>query len=288
MGVARDFQFRHYAREEDARSRKAYDAIFGHGPNSNQSWASLETHNREVFFVLGSGASVAGLRDYDFDFFSRGYSVGINTWALHPFVPSAYSYEFHADTRLLGFLNREQVRQRGPHLLMLRPRDSAEFASYRALPLALRANAIMYGRANLVTKNPRRVSDDLGRALQWLRRHPEILALPDNGASVARMVSLAILLNFRRIVLVGVDLLGTDYFWHRDPELIAPIGLTRWDTVQRGERHETLSSHSRPFPIDIWLAKVGEGLRRRGLSLETWSAESALAQHLPVSPENRS
>ena len=278
--------FRQVKREQLLAENEA-KALFPGSNMEDRGMSEFVDEKNRVLIILGSGPSVADLDDVDFTFFSKCFSIGINAWILHPFIPDAYTYEYDEDDRLLGFLGREAVRRAKPKVFLLRPRGKHEYAHYRKLPHFLRQSSIVYGRVNLFTRNTELIWDDFARSMQQLRLLPRARVLPDNGATVARMVSLGVLRGFRRIVLVGVDLVGTDYFWDRDPSLLFYLGISSWGGGQIGPQHETLSDQRRPFPIDVWLYAVAEGLAKRGISLEVWSSESRLAHRLPVSPESR-
>ena len=282
----RHLLFLREVRREQGRARRDTENLLRSG-KAITSWENVVSQKNGILFVLGSGPSIADLGEEDFAFFSRGFSIGINTWVLHPFIPDAYTYEFDPDSRLLSFLNREEVSGVKPKVLMLRPRGPHEHDHYLRLPHHLRDSSVIHGRANLMTRKSENIWKDFYRSVEWLRRNPHVRVLPDNGATVARIVSLGVLNQFRRIVLVGVDLIGTEYFWDKDPRLISHLGISGWGTGQSGLQHETLNSGTRPFPIDEWLFAVGKGLSEQGISLEIWSSKSRLAQRLRVSPESR-
>lgn len=274
-------------RREQVRAEEETENLLSRSQEENRPWENLVDKKNGALIVLGSGPSVAKLDEADFAFFSEGFSIGINTWVLHPFIPDAYTYEYDPDPRLLDFLGRKEVVDIEPKILMLRPRGPHEYDNYSRLPNYLRKASVVYGRANLLTRRPEDIWKDFSHSVTWLRRHPHVQVLPDNGATVARMVSLGVLLGFRRIVLVGVDLVGTDYYWDKDPSLVSHLGISDWGTGQSGMQHETLRSETRPFPIDVWLYAIGAGLAKEGISLEVWSSESRLAHRLPLSPESR-
>jgi hypothetical protein len=67
----------------------------------------------------------------------------------------------------------------------------------------------------------------------------------DNGSSVIRMINLGLLLGFKRIVLLGVDLGKTPYFFEEDPSSLQALGLSGFTmTVEEGV-HPTQAAKSR-------------------------------------------
>ena len=236
----------------------------------------------ETAYILGTGASAAKLTKPQLEEVSSQFSIGVNQWMLHPMIPDVYAYEVDPDARLLQSLNREDVRVARPFILFLRPKTLLDQTNASFVPEFLRPRTFVYGRANIWTRRRKNICSDVMANLNRIVNTDNFAVLPDNGASIVRMILLAILLNFKRIVLVGVDLNNVRYFWHEDPSLLRRLGFSNFGTAQTGSIHETMSNLSRPFPVDIFIAELAEGIGRRGISLEIESSESELAKYLAV------
>ena len=83
------------------------------------------------------------------------------------------------------------------------------------------------------------------------------------------------------MVLTGVDLNTTRYFWDDDPNVPERLGIRDLPSVQSGAKHETLSATSRPFAIDLFVQEVQGSLSGDGGALEVASPKSLLVSHLP-------
>jgi len=97
------------------------------------------------------------------------------------------------------------------------------------------------------------------------------------------MVSLGILLGFRRIVLTGVDLNGSPYFWERNPSylenLVGPAPVNN----QSGGVHETTDERNRPFSVVTMLCALSDYFRSElNGELLIASDTSALSGFLPT------
>lgn len=257
----------------------------------NSEFASrvLEIRRGETLFILGSGRSVTELRPADFDLIRSNFSVGINAWALHSFVPDLYSFEpvpirSSDHFRTLAILGREEVISRRPFVLILRPRTGIEREQLELLHPTLRDRAYLYGRVIPAT----RLSTNLPRDLQFahadLSDFGRASVVVDSGASIVRMTSLGIRLGFRKIVYVGVDLNHSEYFWEKDAHFLQALAIASFKSGQTGPVHETMSPSNRPFTVVEMLRGMvsGFGAGEGGVQFFSGSRTSALADFLPT------
>jgi hypothetical protein len=63
------------------------------------------------------------------------------------------------------------------------------------------------------------------------------------------MAVLGMLLGYRKIAFVGVDLNGSPYFWEANPSYLEERGPTTLANNQQPGGHETLSKATRPFSV---------------------------------------
>lgn len=243
----------------------------------------------ETFYILGSGASIEDLTSSHFEHIARQASVGINNWGVHPFVPDMYSFEsvtWVGDgqdfPRAMGLLDRSDIRSRQPQILILRPKTTAEIENINILPELLRSSVSFYGRVTPATRKSRNLAGDVEEFFTQISPHYPSVVM-DSGASVVRMVVLGILLGFRRIVLAGVDLNGSPYFWEKNPEYLSSLsGGAPVNNQVRGT-HETASPANRPFDVTTMLRALDIFFQtQRGGELLVTSPHSALAEFLPL------
>lgn len=249
----------------------------------------------ETFYIMGSGASIENLTDEHFVQIASQTSVGINSWGVHPFVPDIYSFEsvpWVGDgqdfARSMALLNRHDIRVRKPEVIILRPKTATEFENLKVLPDDLRDSVSFYGRVSPATRRYSNLVGDIARYFgHVVPRYPSVVL--DSGASVVRMVVLGIILGFRRIVLAGVDLNGSPYFWEKRPEYLLSLATAPPVNNQLASTHETLSSINRPFGVKTMLRALDCFFQaERGGQLLVTSTDSALAEFLPVETWERS
>jgi len=244
----------------------------------------------EVFFVLGNGDSVNDLASKAFDTVAKNFSVGLNAWPLHPFVPSAYSFELwtglgrnQLEIHFLLALAEKKAHGTGARLWLLRPKPK-EFDQLAALIRSLPGVRFgVYGRANISSPSLRSLDQDVGNSLRYLSHKNRRQVLLDDGASVVRMISLGLLQGAKKIVLVGVDLTETPYFWY-DRDFIDCHGDHR-DICRRepDEGADTLSTESRPFSTQDFIFSLARVAKSDfGAEIFVASPRSCLAQELRV------
>ena len=266
--IARDTLFKQIVRREREAIEHVESLLRSSSGLFDDATSFERSQTRGTFFILGNGATVNSLSQSDFSGIDEGFSVGLNGWPLHPYVPNVYSFEFGNDAEPLDDQLRNLVaralskadRHRTP-VMFLRP-SSRKLPHVAEWLESLDAHRLwFYGRANLVTRRANNVERDARAALHYLSRRTSDSVLLDNGASVVRMISLALLSGFKEIVLAGVDLNRSPYFWF-DDNFIETHGDFRQSYPRAASDSQlTLSTENRPFStyeLICTLAKVAE------------------------------
>ena len=235
-----------------------------------------------IAFILGTGASAARLSQEKLEIIQSQFSIGINQWIFHSLIPDLYAYEVDERLSLLKALDRPEIRSAETPILFLRPGNREAEGNALHLPEFLRSRTYVYGRINLWTRKVGNIAHDFTAALRITKAKKKVFLAVDDGASIVRMVALCSRLGFKRIVLVGVDLNNVKYFWDEDPSFLERLGLHDFDAGQKGKVHETMSSVSRPFGVDVFVTALAKMLLARGVALEVESPNSELAKSIPV------
>jgi hypothetical protein len=213
-------------------------------------------------FILGSGPSVLELTEANKQRMRAGTTIGLNSWALHDFIPDAYSFEEMENDQyvsvaagLSAVLARQEVLDANPLVLHLRSRLTTPSRRLVSIPPELQSNTRYYGRVNVETRRVGNLEYDLVALLRAQRNGaltPHVLI--DSGLSVARMMSLGILRGFASIVLIGVDLNSSRYFFEDDPSYLTRNNLDDFNPwVSRSATHDTEETLNRNFPASTFL-----------------------------------
>lgn len=242
--------------------------------------------------VLGSGESVEEVTPPQWKLIGDCVSVGLNNWVVHDFVPDIYCFEqvqssLDADARdsMSTLLGREEVVSRAPALLLLRPHSETSPDRIIEIPSGLRERTRVYGRTGVVTRNRTNLVRDLRQLIRYSVRGqlPESIVL-DEGMSVARVLSLGVRAGFSSIVLVGVDLNSTQYFFDINPSYLMRRGMEGFNPwKKRGRVHGLEETKTRTFAASTFIPAFAEAARQEvGTRVYVSSSSSALANRLPV------
>lgn len=200
----------------------------------------------DTLFILGSAWSINDIRDERWQIIATHDSVGINFWPVHPFVPRFYYFtnlpyaswplEFDA---LRGLLNRRAETYRNTVKIItaevydLKPRQLVF-----ELPKGIASNLYLGFSMPVAARNEKELNAGIRymRSVGAFEQRAHVAWFFKYGGAVIGMMTLAVLMGYKRIILCGVDLNNQDYFYHdreRYPE------YANWEFVPRNELHLT-------------------------------------------------
>lgn len=237
----------------------------------------------DTLFVLGSGGSIAGIRRWEY--VREHDSVGFNFWLLHDFVPDFYFTEAPRDEsdreclirnlrRVQGrykdvtFFNKVRVGSDGIDSVLAECR----LAHHSLVPVAFGASS---------PKELRGLARRYRGSI--LMRH-----LFFNCQGVAT-VELAVLfgwtLGYKKIVLCGVDLTDTKYFFEQPQyEGLAARGFLPTNHSATGSVHKTNDPYRAWGGVTVTevLRVFQQEVLRQGCQIYVESGTSSLAGIFPV------
>lgn len=141
----------------------------------------------------------------------------------------------------------------------------------------------MYGLVAPATRKKRNLNGDLVEFFRRPGRAPASAILLDSGASIVRLASLGLVLGYKKIVFVGVDLNHSRYFWEENPLYLKKLGLASFASSQVRGVHETMIPVGRPFIVADMLFYLAQAARQLfEAQFFVASESSALSKFLPV------
>jgi hypothetical protein len=246
----------------------------------------------ETVFVLGSGWSINEIRDERWKVIGRHDSIAMNFWPAHAFVPRIYlfenvpripGYELVFDA-LQGLLQRraEDYRNTVKIVSELRPLDSRQLIL--EIPHTFRRNLYVGYSAGVVA----RTGGELIAGLRYLCRK-RVFSPGDHipwhfkyQSSATAAISLAVRMNYRRIVLCGIDLGRAVYFYHhpeRYPE------ACNWEFMPRNQPQAMARRYEWGLPTqDAIYHFKQEILDPAGIELFVENRSSTLFPKIPEVP----
>lgn len=180
---------------------------------------------------------------------------------------------WHADAEV-------QIRQ--PRILHFRPPRVSDLS--RLVPLGdyWRGRSSLYGRLGPSSRNIGELEGEIALYLRLAKSGIVPFSLPfDTGASVVRLISLAALTGYQKIVLAGVDMRDSRFFWEAEPEMLIRRGMASFFPSERGAAHSTETTGR--FPASEVLSVIGKVVRDLlGTKLMVAHESSWVSTNLPV------
>lgn len=291
LASLRKVHFERHAARESRRTRRILQAL-QFNPLTKKALSLLKADGKKTLFILGSGASVNRLTKLDYEQIGQGYSIGMNAWVSHSFVPDAYSFE--ADSSLAppsleietmsAALSERALSHPDTVVLLLRPKNPGLIHRMVKVPDSLRHRTFMCGRQNLLTRTESALRKDLGALLSAryknFEAHPVLI---DNGASVVRMIGVGLFAGFKEIVLLGIDLNSSPYFWEAPDVSPANRGMRGLYQRPHNVEHDTTETFDRPYSNLLFIEELSRAAEQHfGARVYIGSEGSSLAGRLPA------
>lgn len=200
-------------------TQEAQQRIRESGLRSINALALEKIKRSDTLFILGSGASVNELTEKDWDYIASCNSVGFNYWMAHPFVPDLYFTE--PPPNEIGWTDFLQINEvckdnysNVPYIVNYKEwQKKVELFPLSSIPHSLQENLYYYAPFYLRLNKPWMIWLAL---LTWKSR----ISKPDRfdwlihqRASLSVLIMFGLYIGFKHIVLVGVDLSNTKYFF---------------------------------------------------------------------------
>ena len=177
----------------------------------------LKKKNEKVF-IFGSGPSINDLTKKRFKEINNYTSIGINRWIFHNFIPTFYMIELSYDEKLnekyrLRILSILKNKKKKPLFLVYKTKsNSTKIRNWMRGMSPKRVFLYEFIRPDIFKKD---FEYHFMKSLEYLLKESKksnVISL-GIGATFERSISLSLLLGFSKIVILGVDLKNSRYFW---------------------------------------------------------------------------
>jgi len=217
----------------------------------------LNNKPNSTCFIMGCGSSINDITPEQFSLIKRNYSIGINSWFLHDFKTNIYMFEagdpsWSEASKIFKYLEKNYLEYKEIPILMpyesfwfdtkikhLRKTSKLKIFYYFVLPFLI-TNKIFLSKAYIAKS----------KLSKFLNLDASIYG---SGSSVIRAVCLAQELGYKKIVLLGVDLSNTDYFYDVDNSFLIKKGISNYENNQKSKIHLTNDPKSKKIILEDFL-----------------------------------
>lgn len=243
----------------------------------------------DTLFILGSGASVNDLTEKDWDYIASCNSIGFNYWMAHPFVPDLYFTEPPPNERVWAeYLGQYEASKEAyasvPFIVNFKHwQKDLERYPLSSIPGPLHKNLYYYAPYYLRLNKPWMIRLAL---MTWKSKGSK----PDRfdwlilqRASLGMLIMFGLFTGFKHIVLVGVDLSNTQYFFEDKSKEFR----YHPPNIQKGSVHrtvdDTLDINRVSITIDRYVYLLNDVLLKPAkVSLYVANEKSLLYPRLPL------
>ncbi|WP_428909830.1 hypothetical protein [Niallia sp. Krafla_26] len=231
----------------------------------------------DTLFILGSGSSICDLNEEQWEVIKSKDSLGLNFWLYHDFVPTFYVYEESLDpNRNSQFYNILNLKK-GPYKNTPFIVKDIEYKgiTFKKVPIELRKN--LYLSTEMVIFGDKiSFSKFLIKGYSYInfinRKNPRVF-LKKSG-SLSYLLLLAENLGYQNIVLCGIDLNNSNYFYYESKYRHYSIPN---NYVEAKHHHPTDVETKKNIPISHVVLEINEQiLKKQGINLYVGSKNSAL------------
>ncbi|MBK1634216.1 hypothetical protein [Rhodovulum adriaticum] len=268
-----------WMRTEGRRVRRVARLRRAHGLAAFRLEEARMRKTSDTLIVLGSGRSVCRLDDTDWQRIGRETdTLGLNFWMLHPFTPTFYQFEAGPTperTRQFETFLAERAARMRASMMIYKDIERHQLDLSRLPPETVKTLRVL-NKVNLPVDDEARLARTLRlcRAAGLTRRTGLLLFA---RASIVQALTFGAEMGYRRIVLAGVDLNDTRYFWDEDP------ALSWFGNAQPGQVHRTMDPGVAGVPVDRVVMLFRDlWLQPEGIELFCGHATSALHPRLPA------
>lgn len=249
----------------------------------------------DTLFILGSGYSVTKLTKQDWSYVKKHDSIGFNSWVFNDFTPTYYCMEtpmksLHFNAMIDEFNKKHDLYENVPFIVQYQHfLKSANH--YEALKLPKRN--IYYNIPMMPNTTSKGI---LSLLLRWWEKahRKEMSWLLHYAGSLSYLVSMGYIMGYKKIVLLGVDLNDSRYFFEhpeaneasKEYSKIHNQVMNEMNRTGTKKKHDTINPKITQtygcLPIDHYLYEFNEILKKKGVVLSVENKESRLTEGLPT------
>lgn len=258
-----------------------------HHFQSARNFNPRDHRTSDTVFLLGSGWSINEIDAAGWEKIKGNDSIGFNFWPIHPHRPNLYFFE-PANPDINSALSAE-IAKRFTAMAESRPDYSdipkimtdfepQRWPSVARLPETWRQNLFAANTIPMFARNEAEAKSSIRllNALGVFDESEDLNLVLKYRATIVMLVSLAVRMGYRRIILCGIDMSDPRYFYQ------TPERLGEFQSSSPGATHATLWDVPMLANVpDILNAMDEVVLKPRGIKMFVENRSSALFPRVP-------
>lgn len=242
--------------------------------------------NSDTIFILGSGSSINEYSSKQWQDIYNNDSLGFNFWILHDFVPSFYMFELPSDKNTKEFY-LEKLRTKSLNydstITFLKEGNKGK-KGLMNLPAELRTKVGTLFNPTIPMIRAKHIDFALKTMLILLNIFKKLktLIVFNKRASLFSAIIFSYLLGYKNIVLCGVDLNNSSYFYENNTVNFQNNKDQFEQTIESEKTHKTDDVKYGEVTISKLIERVDNViLKPNNISLYIGTTNSSLASILP-------
>lgn len=244
----------------------------------------------DTVFILGSGSTINSIAPARWKAISMYDSIGFNFWLAHEHVPDIYAFEVMNGRILekISVLSSKRADDYSDSLKIMTdlfvPSPQGRKRTLEALAPAFKRNLFTAPTVSAISRN----CQELNRCLGFLDRYNMVGIRPDKTrlfkyrGTLSMLIMMSIWMGYKNIVLCGVDLNNSEYFYE-DDELYPDMAGFR--SSGSGEKHATDVSTNMTMGMSGIVTCIARLYHSSEVNFYVENEASALYPSLPVAPD---
>jgi hypothetical protein len=246
-----------------------------------------------TIFILAGGKSINEITDAQWDEIAEHDTIGLNRWPIHEFVPTYYVFELPGSE--LG-----QMRQTFLNLLEYRKESYAttptiikdidrtgEFIKSSGVESCVIGDLLFSRDTNFPMVSPQLDSQrSLLQSLHsrgYFRPGRPLDILYRERASISYLLHLSVLLGYQKIVLCGVDMVNSAYFFDDKRYRNNPVPIPEARSRKTDETHPTNDPDKGYITLESLIYLMNDiALKLNSVDLRVENTVSALHPRIPA------
>lgn len=251
---------------------KAMSELVDSGIGRPISFTDLNSYKTsDRIFILGSGSSINSISKEKWEHIERHDSVGLNRWPVHDFVPTYHVFEMHSNwfppsddpgmvkfgKEFIDMLDKRKGAYSNTATIL---KDTTSLANTDAVD-----HIPSWLKNRLITSR----DSEFKRFVDWestSKKNRLLLAYLYNSGyfdqgnidvlyrkrgSISYLIHLSVVLGYDSIVLCGVDMIDSNYFFESPEYTESNIPIPKIRTTNKDEsKHRTVDPHVGKLTLD--------------------------------------